>query len=181
MKTVTPFHHLAFNSYLMDRAAKIYFENPTFQEAFNKLLIHSCSACPSKTTFSNLQALKDHLRKEHELFFCDLCVDNLKVCLFFLLFFCTFYHSLHMFMLFSMFRFLLGNGKLTRVLNLLCIVGKETQTTLPIVGTRFVISVTSVMLMAMSSFAICVETITFVIFVMLTASINIIGNQSLPL
>ncbi len=68
----------------MDKSVKIYFENPTIQEAYNKLLVHTCGVCPSKPGFSNLQNLKDHLRKEHEMFFCDLCVDNLKVeiCLF---------------------------------------------------------------------------------------------------
>lgn len=79
VKSVTPFHHLAFNSYLMDKAAKIYFENPNIQDAFSKLLVHSCAVCSVQPSFPNLQALKDHLRKEHEMFFCDLCVDHLKV------------------------------------------------------------------------------------------------------
>lgn len=79
MKLVKPFQQLSFASYLVGKIAKIYFEDSTVQAAFDNLLVHSCHVCPSKLTLPTQQALKDHLRKEHELFFCDLCVDNLKV------------------------------------------------------------------------------------------------------
>ena len=73
------FQQLSFNNYLVDKATKIYFESPTIQEAFTQLLIHSCQVCSTNPTFPNLQTLKDHLRKEHEHYFCELCVDHLKV------------------------------------------------------------------------------------------------------
>lgn len=63
----------------MDKVTRIHFENAFLQETFEKLLVHVCYTCPFKPTFANFQILKDHLRKEHELFFCDLCVENLKV------------------------------------------------------------------------------------------------------
>ena len=63
----------------MDKSTKIYFENQSIQEAFTKLLVHPCQVCSTNPIFPNLQTLKDHLRKEHEHFFCELCVEHLKV------------------------------------------------------------------------------------------------------
>ena len=79
MKDPKPYQLLALNLYPMDKMTKIHFENASLQDVFEQLLVHICYTCPLKPTFQNLQILKDHLRKEHELFFCDLCVENLKV------------------------------------------------------------------------------------------------------
>ena len=79
MKDPKPYQLLALNLYPMDKITKIHFENASLQDVFEQLLVHICYTCPLKPTFQNLQILKDHLRKEHELFYCDLCVENLKV------------------------------------------------------------------------------------------------------
>jgi hypothetical protein len=79
VKKAKPYQLLASNLYPMDKITKIHFESASLQDVFEKLLVHICYSCPLKPTFQNLQILKDHLRKEHELFFCDLCVENLKV------------------------------------------------------------------------------------------------------
>ena len=72
------------------------------QNAFQRLLEHPCPKwvfalhsqqpsstnsgcvcsfrCPGLPPFTNHHALKDHLRRTHELFFCDICVEHLKVC-----------------------------------------------------------------------------------------------------
>ena len=84
VKEAKPYQILALNLYPVDKITKIHFENASLQEIFEKLLVHICYTCPMKPTFQNLQILKDHLRKEHELFFCDLCVENLKVIILFL-------------------------------------------------------------------------------------------------
>lgn len=42
------------------------------------LCLFLCNRC-SKEPFPTAIALKEHLRKEHELFYCDLCTENLKV------------------------------------------------------------------------------------------------------
>nr|SVE86595.1 EOG090X01BP [Daphnia similis] len=79
VKEAKPFQLLMLNLYPMDKVTRIHFENLNLRETFEKLLVHVCYTCPSKPTFANFQMLKDHLRKEHELFFCDLCVENLKI------------------------------------------------------------------------------------------------------
>nr|SVE74966.1 EOG090X01BP [Daphnia dolichocephala] len=79
VKKVKPYQLLMLNLYPMDKITRIHFENSCLQETFEKLLVHVCYTCPLKPTFTTLQILKDHLRKEHELFFCDLCIDNLKI------------------------------------------------------------------------------------------------------
>ena len=76
---VKPYQQLKFSSFIMDKEAKISFENSNIRQHFTDLLIHNCQTCPTKPTFINLVSLKVHLRKEHELFLCDLCIDNLKV------------------------------------------------------------------------------------------------------
>nr|SVE75597.1 EOG090X01BP [Daphnia hispanica] len=79
VKEAQPYQLLTLNLYSMDKATRIHFENSFLRETFEKLLVHVCYACPLKPTFANFQILKDHLRKEHELFFCDLCIENLKI------------------------------------------------------------------------------------------------------
>nr|SVE93460.1 EOG090X01BP [Scapholeberis mucronata] len=79
IKEVKPYQQLNFNSYLVDKNTRIHFENVRIQEVYENLLIHVCQLCPSKPSYASLQMLKDHLRKEHEMFFCDLCVEHLKI------------------------------------------------------------------------------------------------------
>jgi hypothetical protein len=74
---VQPFKKLRDQGW--DRKYKIGFCNSVVEAAFKKLLQHSCRVCTGKTEFRTFGALKDHMRREHELFYCDLCVDNLKV------------------------------------------------------------------------------------------------------
>jgi hypothetical protein len=62
-----------------DRKYKIAFINPNVEEAFRKLLDHTCKLCADVPEYRTFNALKDHMRREHERFYCDLCVDNLKV------------------------------------------------------------------------------------------------------
>lgn len=63
---------------LLDGEHLIYFENEGAERAFKSLLEHRCKVCKSR----DLKTLKDldiHLRKDHELHLCDLCVENLRV------------------------------------------------------------------------------------------------------
>ena len=84
VEEVKPFSQLAGKNYLMDKQAKVCFESQEIQDLFKKLLVHACSICSQEPVFSAVQQLKEHLRKEHERFFCELCLDNLKVqCSFF--------------------------------------------------------------------------------------------------
>lgn len=44
-----------------------------------QLLDHNCNKCHKIPAFRNFNQLKEHMRKEHELYYCDLCVDNLRI------------------------------------------------------------------------------------------------------
>ena len=76
---MVPFKSQRLDSKAMDRSGGIVFDNQAVQDEFRKLLLHQCRLCRHLPPFANLGQLKEHLRKEHEQFFCDLCVDNLKV------------------------------------------------------------------------------------------------------
>nr|CAD7452158.1 unnamed protein product [Timema tahoe] len=78
-KEVRPFRDLNNYTYLMDKKFKICFESAAIQTAYNKLLEHICLLCSSRPAFRTFQNLKDHMKKEHELQYCNLCVDNLKI------------------------------------------------------------------------------------------------------
>ncbi|XP_073837418.1 E3 ubiquitin-protein ligase ZNF598-like isoform X3 [Musca autumnalis] len=57
---------------------KICFYTSEIQQKFFELLDHPCPKCdcPPYRTF---QGLRNHVRKEHDHFYCDLCVENLKI------------------------------------------------------------------------------------------------------
>ncbi|CAB3378891.1 Hypothetical predicted protein [Cloeon dipterum] len=64
---------------LTERKYKIGFTNAEAEEAFRLLLKHFCRLCPEQPEFRTFNMLKNHMTKEHNLRFCDLCVDNLKI------------------------------------------------------------------------------------------------------
>ncbi|KAJ8953918.1 hypothetical protein NQ318_019158 [Aromia moschata] len=69
-------------SNLQDRKFGLFFCTSEIQKAYYKLLEHRCQICEEtdrKWPFKTFQQLKDHMRREHELFFCDICVENLKI------------------------------------------------------------------------------------------------------
>ncbi|TMW44850.1 hypothetical protein DOY81_010069, partial [Sarcophaga bullata] len=57
---------------------KIGFYSSDIQQKFFELLDHPCPKCncPPYRTF---QGLRNHVRKEHDLYYCDLCVEHLKI------------------------------------------------------------------------------------------------------
>lgn len=54
------------------------FSNNRIQREFFRLLDNPCPICDAPPFYS-FDALKDHVRKTHELFYCDLCTENLKI------------------------------------------------------------------------------------------------------
>lgn len=67
---------------LQDRKFGILFCSSEIQKAYYKILEHNCSICKEydkKWPFRTFQQLQDHMRKEHELYYCDICVENLKI------------------------------------------------------------------------------------------------------
>jgi len=77
-REVKPFCDLA-ETQLVDMRYDIYFVNLDIQKKFVELLANTCSICKEKLLFSSFSSLRDHMRQRHELHYCDLCVQNLKV------------------------------------------------------------------------------------------------------
>ncbi|KAG5322863.1 ZN598 ligase, partial [Pseudoatta argentina] len=77
-REIKPFHNLT-NTNLLDTRYDIYFSSLDIQEKFTELLANTCSICKEKMVFSSFNSLKDHMRQQHELHYCDLCVENLKI------------------------------------------------------------------------------------------------------
>ncbi|CAG9773661.1 unnamed protein product [Ceutorhynchus assimilis] len=65
-----------------DRKVGIIFCTPDVQKAYYKLLEHRCHVCEDdehNRPFRTFLQLKDHMRREHELFYCDICNEHLKI------------------------------------------------------------------------------------------------------
>ncbi|XP_066588792.1 E3 ubiquitin-protein ligase ZNF598 [Prorops nasuta] len=77
-KEIKPFRQLKKGN-LLDTRYDIYFDSPEIQGKFYELLVDTCTVCREKQVFSNFNSLKEHMRRAHELHYCDLCVDNLKI------------------------------------------------------------------------------------------------------
>ncbi|XP_012539918.1 E3 ubiquitin-protein ligase ZNF598 [Monomorium pharaonis] len=77
-REIKPFHSLTGTN-LLDTRYDIYFRSFDIQEKFTELLANTCSICKEKLVFSSFNSLKDHMRQRHELHYCDLCVENLKI------------------------------------------------------------------------------------------------------
>lgn len=71
------FDDVKANPYKMDRKAKICFEDDQVGQNFDRLLSHVCPKCDS--SHRTFEQLGKHVRKDHELFFCDICAKNIKV------------------------------------------------------------------------------------------------------
>lgn len=63
---------------LYDKKYRICFSNLIVQRLFNELLNNQCPKC-DVLPFHSFDALKDHVRRIHEQFYCDICTDNLKI------------------------------------------------------------------------------------------------------
>ncbi|RZC39782.1 hypothetical protein BDFB_001107 [Asbolus verrucosus] len=68
---------------LQDRKYGLIFCSEEIKKAYQQLLEFRCANCTKaaarRCTFYTFQQLKDHMRREHNLVYCDLCVDNLKI------------------------------------------------------------------------------------------------------
>lgn len=78
METFVRLKPKALNINLLDKKFGIYFMTPGIERAYLQLLIHRCSKCDNEI-FQTFQQLKDHMRRQHEVFYCDLCSENLKI------------------------------------------------------------------------------------------------------
>lgn len=77
-KEIKPFNQLHKGN-LLDTRYNIYFDTLDIQSKFYDLLANVCYICKERPVFRTFNSLKDHMRHQHELHYCDLCVENLKV------------------------------------------------------------------------------------------------------
>lgn len=72
-----PFLEISKKFSLIDKKFQITFENLEIQESFQLLLENKCPKCDA--IFLTFNKLRDHVRREHSLQYCELCAENLKV------------------------------------------------------------------------------------------------------
>lgn len=76
---VTKFESIPRHGYIPNRKNKMFFENDTIKQAFDKLLENRCKLCTHARPERTFKDLEKHMRKEHTMFYCSLCVDHLKL------------------------------------------------------------------------------------------------------
>ncbi|XP_070497281.1 E3 ubiquitin-protein ligase ZNF598 [Chironomus tepperi] len=64
---------------LYEKKFRIVFADLEIQKAFYHLLEHRCPRCEESNLFVDFYKLKEHVRKVHEQFYCEICTENLKV------------------------------------------------------------------------------------------------------
>ncbi|XP_064603031.1 E3 ubiquitin-protein ligase ZNF598-like isoform X2 [Liolophura sinensis] len=70
------FNSKGWHSY---RKCNTFFQDKTIKSKFFELLDHKCPLCKDRQPDRFLQDLTRHMRRDHERFFCDLCVEHLKI------------------------------------------------------------------------------------------------------
>ncbi|XP_042895849.1 E3 ubiquitin-protein ligase ZNF598 [Parasteatoda tepidariorum] len=64
-------------SSLMNKNYQIVFESEEVKKSFDLLLISQCQIC--QEVFPSFEKLKEHVRRKHELFYCEICNNSLKI------------------------------------------------------------------------------------------------------
>lgn len=76
------FKDINLRNCIPNRKFKIFFEDEKVEGKYLELLEIRCKICRKRDPDKTFNQLQTHMRREHELFACDLCVTHLKVCLF---------------------------------------------------------------------------------------------------
>ncbi|XP_017366526.1 E3 ubiquitin-protein ligase ZNF598 isoform X2 [Cebus imitator] len=69
-----PIHQLQY-----EKKYDIYFADGKVYALYRQLLQHECPRCPELPPFSLFGDLEQHMRKQHELFCCRLCLQHLQI------------------------------------------------------------------------------------------------------
>ncbi|NWW87861.1 ZN598 ligase, partial [Rhynochetos jubatus] len=78
-RKLTSFSTIALTQLQHEKKYDIYFMDGDVYALYRKLLQHECSLCPDVKPFNTFADLEQHMRKQHELFCCKLCVKHLKI------------------------------------------------------------------------------------------------------
>ncbi|KAM8961646.1 E3 ubiquitin-protein ligase ZNF598 isoform 2-T2 [Pelodytes ibericus] len=75
---VDPFLSINTQQMQCEKKYDIYFTDGKVFSQYKKLLLHECTLCHEVRPFRHFSELEQHMRKQHELFCCKLCVKFLK-------------------------------------------------------------------------------------------------------
>nr|XP_033770359.1 E3 ubiquitin-protein ligase ZNF598 [Geotrypetes seraphini] len=78
VKKLVPFSTIATHQLQCEKKYGIYFADGKVFSLYRRLLLHECALCPEIRPFHSFLDLEQHMRKQHELFCCKLCVKYLK-------------------------------------------------------------------------------------------------------
>ncbi|KAL8174997.1 UNVERIFIED_CONTAM: hypothetical protein K2H54_008519 [Gekko kuhli] len=78
-RKLTSFSTIPLHQLQHDKKYDIYFTDAKVYALYRKLLQHECPLCPDARPFATVVELEQHMRKQHELFCCKLCVKHLKI------------------------------------------------------------------------------------------------------
>ncbi|XP_044308487.1 E3 ubiquitin-protein ligase ZNF598 [Varanus komodoensis] len=78
-RKLTSFSMIALSQLQHEKKYDIYFTDGEVYALYRKLLQHECPLCPKAGPFATTLDLEQHMRKQHELFCCKLCVKHLKI------------------------------------------------------------------------------------------------------
>ncbi|KAK8767197.1 hypothetical protein V5799_006018 [Amblyomma americanum] len=86
VKECRPFEELNKRLYQVDVKPQICFGDESVRQAYRALLENRCKYCPPPAaegkpapSFSTFGMLRNHVRKEHNRTYCDLCIEHLKI------------------------------------------------------------------------------------------------------
>ncbi|MEE6497953.1 hypothetical protein FKM82_002941 [Ascaphus truei] len=78
LKKIALFSSIDTHKLQHEKKYDIYFSDGTVFSQYRCLLQHECTKCPELRPFHTFVDLEQHMRKQHELFCCKLCVKHLK-------------------------------------------------------------------------------------------------------
>lgn len=76
---VKPFSRFTVRSMHGDRKHQIFFEDDHHYQIYKTLRENRCVKCSENNSFRTFKQLRDHNYKVHDLHYCAICVDNLKL------------------------------------------------------------------------------------------------------
>ncbi|XP_071106285.1 E3 ubiquitin-protein ligase ZNF598-like [Haliotis cracherodii] len=79
VKTQAKFSSIVRRNFIRQPKYKILFEDENVEKTYRNLQEYKCKVCMDRPSEKTFYALKDHMRKEHTLFCCDLCLKHLKL------------------------------------------------------------------------------------------------------
>ncbi|XP_061008528.1 E3 ubiquitin-protein ligase ZNF598 isoform X1 [Dama dama] len=78
-KTLPAFATIPLHQLQHEKKYDIYFMDGRVFALYRQLLQHECPRCPERPPFSLFGDLEQHMRKQHELFCCKLCLRHLQI------------------------------------------------------------------------------------------------------